>query len=41
MQYVVKLYCDKRQDGQPGDYLLPDPYSVLAASQVNYNALQS
>ncbi|XP_073234320.1 uncharacterized protein [Porites lutea] len=41
MQYIVKLYCDKRQDGQPGDYLLPDPYSVLAASQVSFKDIKA
>ena len=34
MQYIVQVYCDKRQGGEQGDFLLPDPYAILAASQV-------
>ena len=34
MQYIVQVYCDKRQGGEQGDFLLPDPYTILAASQV-------
>ena len=36
MKYLVQVYCDKRHKGEIGDFNLPDPYSILAAAQVNY-----
>lgn len=35
MKYIVQVYCDKRHGGERGDFNLPDPYSILAAAQVN------
>lgn len=41
LQYIVEVYCDKRQGGERGDFLLPDPYMILAASQVSFKDIKT
>ena len=35
LQYVVRLYCVKTEGKGVPDFTLPDPYCILAASQVS------
>ncbi|XP_068714254.1 formin-like [Montipora foliosa] len=41
LHYVVEVYCEKRKGVERGDFLLPDPYAILAASQVSFKDINA